>query len=175
VLDERKLIWRVISVVLCIHAVMSGDFNLVLKKVVITLLRNRKFGKSSNCPKKTSSKSSEILRKFVVLEIDFAIELFIFFLYYLYEMSRGHPRKYRTKRESKAAKKQSTKLLVTFKLSANESWYEREKAKRLYRPTNPLEVLQLDVIENMHHKLDNKNWPQRQRTRTRSPNPHSLT
>jgi hypothetical protein len=47
-------------------------------------------------------------------------------------------------------------------LPANESWYERKKATRLFRPTDPLELLQLDVLESMRLKLDHKNPHQQQ-------------
>jgi len=57
------------------------------------------------------------------------------------------------------------KTACNLKLSANRSWYERKKSKRLFRPTDPLELLQLDVIESMRHKLDNKNCHQWQQAR----------
>lgn len=38
----------------------------------------------------------------------------------------------------------------------------REKAKRLCRPTYPLEILELKITENMRHKLNNKTSHQRQ-------------
>jgi hypothetical protein len=88
-------------------------------------------------------------------------------------MSKGRPRKYRTKKESKLAKKTHTKLFVTFTFCANGSWYERVKVKRLCQPTGPLNALKLEVAESMHRKLENKNLHQMKRGRTLLPHPQS--
>ena len=80
----------------------------------------------------------------------------------IYNMSRGRPRKYRTKSESKAAKKIHTKLFNLYN-HADGSWYEREKAKRLRQPKGPLETLELEVTESMCRKLNGKKPHQRSR------------
>jgi len=65
-------------------------------------------------------------------------------------MARGRPRKYRTKKLSKAAKAQNTKLFATSELAVDCRWYERQKLKRLPQSLGPLERLQQTIMKSMN-------------------------
>lgn len=57
------------------------------------------------------------------------IKLSVSSLYYLYQMSRGRPRKYRTKRESKTAKKAHTKSLVPLNCALTKVGMKEKKQR----------------------------------------------
>ena len=74
-------------------------------------------------------------------------------------MARGRPRKYRTKKLSKAAKAQNTKLFAMPDVAVDCSWYERQKLKRLPQSLGPLESLQRTVMESMRKSWNSEAAP----------------
>jgi hypothetical protein len=88
-------------------------------------------------------KQSEIFpRRIETLSVQIYLQKAVYsFLDYLYKMSRGRPRKYRTKRESKAAKKAHTKLFVTSTITLIKAGMKGRKQKGFVNQQVPLKFL----------------------------------
>ena len=67
-------------------------------------------------------------------------------------MARGRPRKYKTKKLSKEAKRKNTKMFVTHEVLYNTSWYQRKTAKRKLRAL--LENLEGRIIKNLEEQFN---------------------